>query len=130
MQNTITKTFHFSASHRLSKLPEGHKCTRLHGHNYTVTIELAGDLDDAGMVIDYGELAPFRQWIDDNLGHRHLGVWDVYGPDGAVLDKAVLDYEPTAELLAQQLLDVAESMFRGVTAITVSETAGTSATAS
>ncbi len=31
---TITKEFHFSASHQLSHLPEDHQCARLHGHNY------------------------------------------------------------------------------------------------
>jgi 6-pyruvoyltetrahydropterin/6-carboxytetrahydropterin synthase len=129
MQNTITKTFHFSASHRLSKLPEGHKCTRLHGHNYAVTLTVLGEVDHTGMVIDYGELAPFRTWIDAHLDHRHLGVWDVYGPDGTVLDPAVLDFEPTAELLAGYLLSVARSMFTGEMAVTVRETDNTSATA-
>lgn len=37
----ITKEFHFSASHQLDYLPEGHQCKRLHGHNYIVKVTLA-----------------------------------------------------------------------------------------
>ena len=37
----ISKEFHFSASHRLEGLHDGHPCGRMHGHNYVVEIELA-----------------------------------------------------------------------------------------
>ena len=39
----ITKEFHFSASHQLKDLPDDHPCARMHGHNYVVVIELAGE---------------------------------------------------------------------------------------
>ena len=90
---TITKEFHFSASHVLDGLREGHQCGRLHGHNYIVTVELSAEaLDPAtGFVVDYGELAPLKQLIDDRLDHRHLND--------------VLWTNPTAELLAKWLFD-------------------------
>lgn len=70
---TITKDFAFSASHVLHGLPEGHQCGRLHGHNYLVRVSLTcDDLDPIGFVIDFGELAPVKRWIDDVLDHRHL----------------------------------------------------------
>lgn len=72
MPYTITKQFEFSASHRLRDLPAEHQCGRLHGHNYRVRVELTGPVDPTGFVLDYGALAPFKQWIDDNLDHRHL----------------------------------------------------------
>ena len=34
----IKKRFSFSAAHRLLDLPAGHKCGRLHGHNYIVEL--------------------------------------------------------------------------------------------
>lgn len=37
---TITKGFHFSASHVLDRLPSWHPCARMHGHNYVVVLEL------------------------------------------------------------------------------------------
>lgn len=73
MTYAISKEFHFSASHQLGGLPEGHQCARLHGHNYIVRVELtAGHLDETGFVLDYGELAPVKDLIDDVLDHRHL----------------------------------------------------------
>lgn len=73
MTYTIDKEFHFSASHQLHGLPDGHQCGRLHGHNYIVKVRLsAEDLDDTGFVLDYGELAPVKRLIDDHLDHRHL----------------------------------------------------------
>lgn len=73
MTYRISKDFTFSASHVLEGLPEGHQCGRLHGHNYTVRIQLTSPgLNDLGFVLDYGELAPLQEWIGDVLDHRHL----------------------------------------------------------
>lgn len=69
----IQKDFAFSASHQLEGLATGHQCGRLHGHNYIVRVQLRSrQLDDHGFVVDYGELAPVKRWIDDNMDHRHL----------------------------------------------------------
>lgn len=72
---TITKEFHFSASHVLDRLPSWHPCARMHGHNYIVVLELSArreDLTEAGFVRDYRELDAFKKWMDDTLDHRHL----------------------------------------------------------
>jgi 6-pyruvoyltetrahydropterin/6-carboxytetrahydropterin synthase len=69
----IEKDFPFSASHQLDGLPEGHQCGRLHGHNYVVRVQLAAPLlNPVGFVLDYGDLAPFKTWVDTHLDHRHL----------------------------------------------------------
>lgn len=89
MTYRISKEFGFSASHVLIGLPDGHPCGRLHGHNYKVRVTIeAEDLDETGFVVDYRALAPFKQWIDDNLDHRHLN------------DMLV---QPTAEQLSKYL---------------------------
>jgi 6-pyruvoyltetrahydropterin/6-carboxytetrahydropterin synthase len=91
---TIWKRFEFSASHWLEGMPEGHPCARIHGHNYVVELELtAQSLGPEGWVKDYGELAPFREWLDHHLDHRHLND--------------VLHDNPTAELVAIHLFNVA-----------------------
>lgn len=93
MTYTISKDFSFSASHQLEGLPEHHPCTRLHGHNYTVRVELTGELDATGMVLDYAKLAPFADWLDLTLDHRHL-------------NDCLVNVNPTAENLASQLVCV------------------------
>lgn len=108
----ITKQFQFSASHILEGLVEGHKCGRLHGHNYIVELELQSfRLDDTGFVIDYGDLSPFKQYIDENLDHRHLND--------------IMKNQTSAENLARFLYDRAKERWSQVTAVRVSETAKT-----
>lgn len=68
----IGKTFRFAAAHHLTKVAPEHKCYRLHGHNYTVEVVVAGVLNDQAMVLDYGEMAKFGSWIDDTVDHRNL----------------------------------------------------------
>lgn len=75
---SISKRFDFSASHQLDYLPDGHKCARLHGHNYAVVIELeAHKLNSNGFVMDYADLDFVKEYIDEQLDHRHLN--DVFG---------------------------------------------------
>ena len=106
----ITKDFAFSASHQLTGLPEHHPCTRMHGHNYIVQVELsAADLNEHGFVRDYLELSELKAFIDDALDHRHLN--DVFG-HGAV----------TAEFLAKTLYDWCRARWPEVSAVRVSET--------
>lgn len=94
----IGKEFHFSASHSLHGLPDDHQCSRLHGHNYVVVIEVSAAAVDptTGFVLDYGDLAPFGRYIDDVLDHRHLN--------------SVIEGQTSAELLAQHLHGVALRM--------------------
>lgn len=96
---TITKEFHFSASHVLDRLPSWHPCARMHGHNYVVVLELSArreDLTDAGFVRDYRELDAFKQWMDDTLDHRHLneamgGGYLSFGGESGRMDLRPLD---------------------------------------
>jgi 6-pyruvoyltetrahydropterin/6-carboxytetrahydropterin synthase len=107
----ITKKFEFSASHRLSGLAEGHQCARLHGHNYVVELELSADqteLTPTGFVRDYGELAPFKSWLDQTLDHRHLND--------------LVDTNPTAENLAVWLYERWSKEFPELTSVRISET--------
>ena len=65
----------FSASHILHGMPKGHKCGNIHGHDYKVILYLGSiGLDDKGMVVDFGELKPVKDWIDEHLDHAHLAT--------------------------------------------------------
>ena len=112
MPFTIAKRFSFSASHELSGLPEGHKCARLHGHNYEVEVLLSADeLDEYSFVLDYGELSCFGEFLRRTLDHRHLNE--------------VLPFQPSAENLARWLLHRARESWPFAIAMRVSETPGT-----
>jgi 6-pyruvoyltetrahydropterin/6-carboxytetrahydropterin synthase len=117
MTYKIWKRFEFSASHQLTGLPEGHQCARLHGHNYQVELELAAVvLDENGFVKDYGELAPFAQFLKDACDHRHM-------------NDVMETHAPTAENLARWLHETAVKLLLPrdyrVTAVRVSETPNT-----
>lgn len=105
----IWKHHRFSASHVLNGLPEGHQCGRLHGHNYLVEVELASDsLGPEGFVVDFGELKPFKQMIDNEWDHRHLND--------------VLPFQPTAENMAKHLYDWCKERWPETVAARVQET--------
>lgn len=106
---SIRKRFTFAASHQLQGLPAEHQCARLHGHNYTVELELAAEeLDATGFVVDFGALKQFKAYLDGELDHRHLND--------------VLHFNPTAEHLARHLYDVAAAAWPQVVAVAVEET--------
>jgi len=69
----IGRRFSFAAAHHLDGLAPDHKCGRVHGHSYTVEVELAsGELDATGFVADFGALNPLGRYIGAELDHRDL----------------------------------------------------------
>lgn len=106
---TITKQFHFSASHQLNNLPDDHQCARLHGHNYIVEIVLkSARLNEVGFIVDFGDLKPFKQMIDSEIDHRHLN--DLF------------DFHTSAENLARYFFDWCKERWPQTKAVRVSET--------
>ena len=91
MSYTISKDFRFEAAHSLPHLPEGHKCRRPHGHSYRVRIEVDGELDERGFVIDYAEISEAVKPIIARLDHNDLNE--------------ILPTHPTAENLAKWIYD-------------------------
>ncbi len=69
----IFKEFTFEAAHRLPNVPEGHKCARLHGHSYHVSLFLKGQVgENSGWVMDFGDLKKHFKPIYDRIDHRYL----------------------------------------------------------
>ena len=61
----------FAAAHRLEG--SGGKCESLHGHNFRVTLEVSGNqLDDTGMLMDFGELKKVLRTVLAQLDHSDL----------------------------------------------------------
>jgi len=63
-------TLVFSAAHFITY--DGSTCEPLHGHNYRVSAEVFGPLDENRYVIDYIALRDVVQQIVDQLDHRVL----------------------------------------------------------
>lgn len=59
----------FSACHFLKEHP---KCSRLHGHNYYVSVEVSDNLDDNFFVVDFMELKDKLKQIIEPLDHYIL----------------------------------------------------------
>ena len=59
----------FSAAHFITFMG---KCERLHGHNYSLSVELTGELTEDGYVFDFVELKGILRGICDSLDHRFL----------------------------------------------------------
>lgn len=111
----ISKQFFFSAAHSLFGLPDDHPCSRLHGHNYVVTVYLKSNtLTEQGFVRDYTELNIVRDYIDNKLDHRNLN--DIMQP-----------LNSSAENIAKMLFDVFKPKLPELYAVEVSETPKTSA---
>lgn len=115
----IGKTFGFAAAHHLPLLAEGHKCRRVHGHNYTVTVELSSTrLDPTGFVVDYANLSPFGDWVKDTLDHQDLNQVMPSGLPSTAENLAEWLYTKAVQLLTLDNDDL-------VTAVRVCETANT-----
>lgn len=127
----ISKTFRFEAAHRLIPPYQG-KCSSLHGHSWQVRVSLSSEtLDERGFVIDFGELAPLKTWIDTNLDHATL----VAASDDSLLawlrsagqKHFVLDANPTSENLAKRIFDEATALGYALSSVEIRETCTSSA---
>jgi 6-pyruvoyltetrahydropterin/6-carboxytetrahydropterin synthase len=69
----LVKEYRFEAAHRLPKVPEGHKCARLHGHSFKVEVGIRGPVDEGtGWFIDYGKVDEVWSVIYEKVDHRYL----------------------------------------------------------
>jgi 6-pyruvoyltetrahydropterin/6-carboxytetrahydropterin synthase len=85
----IFKEFRFEAAHRLPNVPPGHKCARLHGHSFRVSVHIEGPVDGAtGWVRDFSDLSCAMEPLLGRLDHYYLNEID--GLDN-----------PTSEILAR-----------------------------
>ena len=110
MTTTLSKTFRFEAAHRLPRVPEGHKCGRLHGHSYQIDVIVKGEVDPAtGMVIDFAEIA--KAWEPLHLVLDHYYLNEIEGLEN-----------PTSEVLAQWIYHRMKPGLPCLSAIYVHET--------
>ncbi|MBD5317343.1 MAG: 6-carboxytetrahydropterin synthase [Bacteroides sp.] len=91
----VSKTMEIAGSHSLSLSYES-KCSRLHGHNWTVTVHCkARELNADGMVADFSQI---KAAIHDYLDHGNFNE--------------LLPFNPTAENIARWIVDRIPSCYR------------------
>jgi len=89
------KSFEISASHHLTVSYES-KCSRLHGHNWQITIYCrARELNADGMVEDFSKV---KSKIKDALDHQNLNE--------------VLPFNPTAENIAHWITTQIDTCYK------------------
>ena len=107
---TIERTFTFESAHRLPHVPEGHKCARLHGHSFRVTVVVEGALDETlGWIVDFADLQAAWDPLHDILDHRYLN--EIEGLEN-----------PTSEVLAHWICDRLEVPGARLREVRVAET--------
>lgn len=120
MLYSVAARYSWEAAHFLPGVPDTHKCSRMHGHNYVMEIEvdedeLSPNPNGTGFVIDFGELDKIVDPFIKQLDHRVLN--DIPGL-----------YNPTAELIAAWFMKRLVGHFLAVRRVTVWETPRYSAT--
>ena len=106
----IHREYTFEAAHHLPNVPEGHKCRRLHGHSYRITVAVEGEPgDQTGWVMDFGDISAAVKPIVERLDHYYLN--EIEGLSN-----------PTSERLARWIWDRVAPSLPGLCRVSVSET--------
>jgi len=106
----IFKIFTLEAAHRLPNVPEGHKCSRLHGHSFRVELHLDGPVDPlSGWVMDFSEVKSIFKPLYEQLDHHYLN--DIEGLEN-----------PTSENLAIWIWNQTKPLMPLLSEVVVHET--------
>ena len=106
----IFKEFTFEAAHRLPNVPAGHKCARLHGHSFNVSIHVVGPVGGgSGWVRDFADITCAMNPVIDRLDHYYLN--EIEGLEN-----------PTSETLARWIWDRVYAALPDLSEVVVRET--------
>jgi len=106
----VFKEFGFEAAHRLPNVPAEHKCARLHGHSFRVSVHVEGAVGEtSGWVCDFADISAAVAPVREQLDHRYLN--DI---DGL--------HNPTSERIAEWIWRQVAPSLPGLTRIVVRET--------
>jgi len=88
-----------SAGHRI--LHHEGKCSRPHGHNYEITVDVVGELTAEGWVVDKGDITQFISGWDHMFllerGDPLIEGLRLSGDEDSIV---LLDHPPTAEIMS------------------------------
>ena len=85
MDVELVKEYRFEAAHSLPRVPEGHKCRRVHGHSYKVELAVTGPVDEkTGWLIDFGVIDDAWAELFTRVDHHNLN--DVPGLENSTCE--------------------------------------------
>ena len=69
----IFKVFKIDCAHRLTNVASEHKCSKIHGHSFSITVHVRGPVDPMmGWVTDFASIAEAFKPIHERLDHKYL----------------------------------------------------------
>lgn len=97
-----------SAGHRL--LHHDGKCSRPHGHNYEITVQVVGQLTEQGWIVDKGDITGvIAEWDHRFLLEEGDPLAEAFEASGDGTAVVLLEHPPTAEVMSvvleQRLLE-------------------------
>ena len=88
-----------STGHRI--LHHDGKCSRPHGHNYQISVEISGTLSEEGWIVDKGDVTDaIDEWDHMFLVEEGDPLVDAFETSGDADSLVVLNHPPTAEVMA------------------------------
>ncbi len=116
MLTRIAKDFRWEMAHRLPNHNGG--CRNVHGHSYRMWVELTGEPDDQGMVMDYFDLKKMVDPLISEIDHAFLcdlsDTLIVNFLESSGLKAVYVDFPTTAENLAKWFFDRLKTLFNSV----------------
>jgi 6-pyruvoyltetrahydropterin/6-carboxytetrahydropterin synthase len=102
----IAKEFRWEMGHRLPEHFD--KCKNIHGHSYKMIVELNGDVEESGMVMDYYDVKKIIKPIIEKLDHAFM----VYKDDEEIISflkkmkskMVVVEFQSTVENICKYFL--------------------------
>jgi 6-pyruvoyltetrahydropterin/6-carboxytetrahydropterin synthase len=110
----IAKEFRWEMGHRLPY--HNGLCKNVHGHSYQMVIELEGDVNTKGMIIDFYDLGEIIEPIIQKYDHAFL-CWE---KDKIVKDflikhkmkRVFVDYHSTVENICEDFSNIIRKKFK------------------
>jgi 6-pyruvoyltetrahydropterin/6-carboxytetrahydropterin synthase len=116
MLTRIAKDFRWEMAHRLPKHTGG--CQNVHGHSYRLWIELVGEPDEQGMVLDYFDLKKMVDPLVAEIDHAFLcdrsDTLIASFLESSGLKAVYVDFPTTAENLAKWFFERLKALFHSV----------------
>jgi len=75
----LSRAVTFESGHYLTGVPEGHKCSRQHGHSYEIRIWLSGPVQADGFVVDNSQIDGYLKTVRETFDHQNLNELGIDG---------------------------------------------------